>query len=576
MIGAPGREPVPVPAPPSPHAPAPGGAPAPPARARPWARPELWALAGILLLAVAARFAGLGQGFPRDFHWDERIYFHETLYALANGLRREQTVSANLPYLMLPGVVLLGAVQYLAGQWHSFGDLVRAYIADPAPFLLLERGIWASAGVASVALVYRLGRRLAGPAIGLLGAFFLAGAFLHVEEGHFIKNDVPAGLFLLLALDACFSIQERGRRRDYLWAGLWIGVATATKYYCAGVAPIVLLAHLTRPAAERADTPGPGGRLGALARHPLVAAALAAIAGFVVTMPVTILDPANLWYNLDQELGARFGSIPTGDLPQWLFYLNEHLLPGLGWPLFMLGVAGLLVLVSRRTPKGILLAATPVLFFVAINLRPNNFARYAVPTVPFLCLAAAVALRAAVGTVLSPTLMRVRAYALAHPTPAVRALTASPRLRLLGPGLLVVGAVLAVVPSWANVVRYDRYALAPDARNEAQAWVEAHVPAGARVLIEGGESFERTSNLGPQLWPTAAQLEARGPNEPRERFFWEQLLAVVRQAPSYTLQLVGAFERTSQGGQRPAGGRSRAVGRRVQLARLHRADQLAQ
>ncbi|HMA34929.1 MAG TPA: hypothetical protein VKY74_10670, partial [Chloroflexia bacterium] len=94
-----------------------------------WRPPgEWWALAAILLLATLARTSGLAQGFPRDFHWDERIYFHEAFYGLANGLRRESTVSANLPYLMMPGLLLQWLLGTLAGQLHSFDDLVRAYI----------------------------------------------------------------------------------------------------------------------------------------------------------------------------------------------------------------------------------------------------------------------------------------------------------------------------------------------------------------------------------------------------------------------------------------------------------------
>src|SRR4051812_1353191 len=77
---------------------------------------EIWTLIGILALAALARYVGLAQGFPRDFHWDERIYFHEAFYALANGLRREQTVSANLPYLLLPGLLVQWAIGAIGGQ----------------------------------------------------------------------------------------------------------------------------------------------------------------------------------------------------------------------------------------------------------------------------------------------------------------------------------------------------------------------------------------------------------------------------------------------------------------------------
>ncbi|HMA35796.1 MAG TPA: hypothetical protein VKY74_15125, partial [Chloroflexia bacterium] len=188
----------------------------------------------------------------------------------------------------------------------------------------------------------------------------------------------------------------------------------------------------------------------------------------------------------------------------------------------------------------------PVLFFIAVNLRPNNFARYIVPAIPFLCMTAAIALRTIVGTLLSPTLMAVRAYTLDHPRPLLRTLTAGRVLRVLGPAALTAGALIVATPSWLDVIRYDGYTLGPDTRNAAQSWFEQAVPAGARVLVEGGESFERTSNLGPQLWPTPAQLAAWGPNEERERFFWRQLGAAVSAAPSYSLTLVPAFERRNE------------------------------
>ena len=98
-------------------------------------RAEALTLGGILLLAVLARYTGLAQGFPRDFHWDERIYFHEALYGLANGLRRESTVSANLPYLLMPVLLLQWLYGALTGAVHSFADLTRAYIADPRAVL---------------------------------------------------------------------------------------------------------------------------------------------------------------------------------------------------------------------------------------------------------------------------------------------------------------------------------------------------------------------------------------------------------------------------------------------------------
>jgi hypothetical protein len=159
-----------------------------------------------------------------------------------------------------------------------------------------------------------------------------------------------------------------------------------------------------------------------------------------------------------------------------------------------------------------------------------------------------------VGAVLSPALAWLRARAMDTGRPGLRALTSGARLRLAGPLLMAAGAIVIAAPSWQNVIRYDRYALAPDTRNAAQSWFETAVPPGARVLIEGSESFELTSNLGPQLWLLPERVAARGPKGPQERFFWSQLLAEVGTHPAYDLNLVGAVERTTQevGGERVA------------------------
>src|SRR5207248_2006103 len=129
----------------------------------------------------------------------------------------------------------------------------------------------------------------------------------------------------------------------------------------------------------------------------------------------------------------------------------------------------------------------------------------------------------------------------------VQRLTSTALLRRLTPLLLTVGALLIAAESWTNVLRYDRYALAPDARSLAQAWVEQTIPSGASFVIEGGESFNRTSNLGPQLRPNAEVFKYRPPNPPpagapsaKEDFYWQALVASIPDHPSYILRLVGA------------------------------------
>jgi hypothetical protein len=117
-----------------------------------------------------------------------------------------------------------------------------------------------------------------------------------------------------------------------------------------------------------------------------------------------------------------------------------------------------------------------VLLWVGISTRENEFARYTLPIVPFVVLAAADLLDRAVGL----TSQRVRSSV------------------VVNVGLALV-AGLVMLPSLANDLRFDVYASSPDTRTAAAQWVEKHIPAGASVVEEGGQGFEALSNLGPPL-----------------------------------------------------------------------------
>jgi len=65
-------------------------------------------------------------------------------------------------------------------------------------------------------------------------------------------------------------------------------------------------------------------------------------------------------------------------------------------------LAGLALMALRRHPRQVLFIAVPLLYYVAVASRPNNFARYIVPVIPFLCIAAGYALLEKADTALVP------------------------------------------------------------------------------------------------------------------------------------------------------------------------------
>ena len=128
---------------------------------------------------------------------------------------------------------------------HTF-NLRQLHVACPQHRRVFAREIAAQQivsvallGTGSLWLLYATGTRLFGRAVGLLAAAIEAVAFLPVFYAHLALNDVPTLFPLTLSLLGSAGILRKGRRRDYLLAGVGLGLACASKY-TAGIVALPL------------------------------------------------------------------------------------------------------------------------------------------------------------------------------------------------------------------------------------------------------------------------------------------------------------------------------------------------
>jgi 4-amino-4-deoxy-L-arabinose transferase-like glycosyltransferase len=158
------------------------------------------ALAGIVLIAVVVRLAGLGDRLSIDegYSW------------------------------------LVGN----AGSGREFLDLLAAFENTPPLFyvllapLPLDDEVWIRlpsliAGVASVPVLYAVVRPLLGTTAALVAALGLAVAPYHVQFSNYSRGFVLATFALLLALWAAARLAQGGRRR---WWWLYAGGAVLALY----------------------------------------------------------------------------------------------------------------------------------------------------------------------------------------------------------------------------------------------------------------------------------------------------------------------------------------------------------
>ena len=312
---------------------------------------------------------------------------------------------------------------------------------------LLARVASAALGALSVGLLGLAGAKLFDRRAGLLAAALLAVAFLPVAYAKLALNDAPVLFGVCLSLWGSAGILRGGQARHYLLAGLGLGLAASTKY-TGGIVALPLAA------AALAD------------RRPAMAAAaaVAAVAVFVATDPYALPDWSAFTNGIaHQSAQSSAGAGKLGLTGSGIVYYLWSATWGVGWApsLAALGGAACLARADRRA--FFLLVPAVVVFLVFMGLEDRYFGRYLMPVIPMICLLAAYA----------ATRARRRAAARAR----------EPALALLSVGLCAQGAIDAVHSGIVNA--------RVDTRTLTLAWLDAHVPAHTRMVVEP---------IAPEAW----------------------------------------------------------------------------
>jgi hypothetical protein len=356
---------------------------------------------------------------------------------------------------------------------------------------LVGRWIGALVGVATVALTFQLGSALLGAGAGLAAAFLLALNPLHIQTSqHVADPNLLALLFVLVAALSIVRLTKRAALRDSVMAGAAIGLAAASKYAPLALAPVLVLAH--------AGTEGlPLARIARALRSRALWIGIAAVGiAFFIGSPFTFLDGSTTVRDLSIQRERLFStSVGEAAFPITLpVYLVRKLPSALGWPAYLLSVAGTVVL-WRSGRAGRLIVSIPLLLVLVYGLLRVAEARYVLPAFPILYVAAAAALLPAGAWIAS----RVRGRAAPD---AGRAMGA---VRALAPAALLALGVAWPLPAYVAT----RASLAmPDARYAARAWIDAHIAPDQPMAIEVyGPSFNADRRERAAVtWPFYATL----------------------------------------------------------------------
>lgn len=199
----------------------------------------------------------------------------------------------------------------------------------------------ALAGLATVGLVYLLGKGIGGRSLALTSAAALVTTGLFISEQRQAGNDGMLGLFTTLALSAAWRRLNETPRPSGRDRGLLLGAALGLGFLCKG--PIILMVVAVTLVPYLACT----GRLKSHGKRLLAPRAWLVFLGLAACWPVAVLahDPNALGVWLT-EMGQKTGMLPIGHREREVLGL---MFPALALPWSVLAVAGLILpAVARR------------------------------------------------------------------------------------------------------------------------------------------------------------------------------------------------------------------------------------
>jgi Dolichyl-phosphate-mannose-protein mannosyltransferase len=458
--------------------------------------PRRWAwpvLAVVLAGALALRLWGVRQGLPYAYNADEADHFVPHAVAMFGH-------SLNPHYFANPpGFTYV--LHYLFAIAYGGATGVRhAFAHDPTGVYTLSRVAAAVLGVIALWLLYATGARLFNRAVGLLAAAIEAVAFLPVFYAHLALNDVPTLAPLTLSLLGSAGVLRKGRIRDYVLAGVGLGLACATKY-TAGIVVVPFAVAVISRALVRKDTPAhthapagqdapvqapagqdatareadralapddarPGSKLVLRAAIGALLTLLAAAVAFFIANPYSLLDyksfHAELVHQstLSAEAQGKLGAPRQGGVVYYLWSLTW----GLGWVPALAALGGAVAIWWRRVALGWLLVPAPILFLAFMGLQGRYFGRWLMPILPLLCVLAAFFVLQSAGWLAQ----------LARRAPRGRLALAAAALLV---ALTLAQGLVYSVHSGITLARADT-------RNIARSWLLANVPEHTKIVVE--------------------------------------------------------------------------------------------
>ena len=208
---------------------------------------KAWLL--ILILEFALFLRAYGMSFSYIYEADAHVYVDRAVRFLQTGDWNPHWFG-NPASILMYLLAALYALYFMIGKSFGFFNDMEGFthylMVNPTYSYLTGRALIVFFGTLSTLVTYKIGKKIFDKKVGLIAAFLFAVIPMHVASSKVIRTDVMATFFILLSFLYCIHILEEDNLRGYIMAGVFAGLAAATRYPAVLVILMIVIARLIK------------------------------------------------------------------------------------------------------------------------------------------------------------------------------------------------------------------------------------------------------------------------------------------------------------------------------------------
>ncbi|MDI6767595.1 MAG: glycosyltransferase family 39 protein [Bacteroidota bacterium] len=368
---------------------------------------------------------------------------------------------------------LIQNIHYLIGNifgvYPGIASFLQAFEQDSSSVIIIARLTTVLFDVATIIIAYKLISSIIDKRTSLLAASLLALNPLHVKQAHFINVDTPLTFFVILSLYFIIKLMREQSLRNYIGAGISIGLAASTKYNGAILLVVLLIAQMLRSDSIRNS-------IKILTQPRLLISVITSIVVFILWNPYIILRMNKFLSDFGEvQRHMEVGHLGVDQtISTFDYYLLEALPAYLSWILLIVCCVTIYFFFKKKEANGIVLAIFPILYLIIIGRWEMRADRYIFPAIPILIL---------IGSIGVMRLWDIFQKYLSNQPSIIY------QSKIFKTSAVIIGLFILLIQPVVSNYKYLQPLGLPDTRAIAKKWINDNLPLGS-VIATGPYGVE--------------------------------------------------------------------------------------